>query len=73
MVFTSQRTGFEKQAIRNAVATSKQYQLYPQIIDPSLIKRARVEAQLRNSLPQQTEQESFLSTYYIELSDPDNF
>ena len=68
-----ERKRFEKLTTRNAQATSKQYQLYPQIIDNTLINRARVEASLRYAVPIPSNKEDFLSTYYIELTDPENF
>lgn len=68
-----ERARFEKQAMRHALSAAKQLLLYPQLLDPSLENRVRVEAALRNAKPAADETEDFLSTDYIELSDPDNF
>jgi len=68
-----ERRQIEIQAAQQARATSKQYLLYPTIDDPSLIKRARVEAALRNAMPSENVADDFFSTYCIELTDSDNF
>lgn len=58
---------------RHTLAVNNQYRLYPEILDNSLINRARIEARLRNSHSPADVEESFLSTDYIELTDPDNY
>lgn len=62
------RQQLEQQARQQALAVEKHYRLYPEIIDPSAIKAALVEAMLRRSqgLTVPTK-DTALSTFYIEL------
>jgi hypothetical protein len=42
-----ERQGLESAAVRHAPALDALWRLYPRILDPDLIRRARVEARLR--------------------------
>ena len=61
------RAILEQQARQQAIVVDKQFRLYPEIIDESAIKAARVEAMLRNSQPVKKSEEEIMSTFYIEL------
>ena len=63
----AQRRHFEQQAKKRALTVEQQHLLYPQIIDPTPINAARVEARLRGSHPSTGNAEDVLPTYYIEL------
>lgn len=61
------RVLYEKSARKQALIVDQQYKLYPEIIDKSAINTARVEAMLRRSQIQPTEEEEMiLSTFYLE-------
>lgn len=62
-----QRRFFEQCARKQALVVEQQYLLYPEVIDESFIRAARVEAKLRKSQMQQADQEEVMSTFYIEL------
>jgi len=61
------RQALEQQAQRHALVVDKQYRLYPEIVDQSVIKAARVEAMLRKGQEQKNNQDDIMSTFYIEL------
>jgi hypothetical protein len=62
------REHFEGEACSRPLLVAQQYRLYPEIIDASLIRAARVEARLRKSVPEDNDSESVMSTYHIELN-----
>ncbi|UCB55550.1 MAG: hypothetical protein JSW45_03210 [Thiotrichales bacterium] len=62
-----QRQGLEQCARKQALITDQQYLLYPEIIDDSFIRAARVEAKLRKAQMQKLDQDEVMSTFYIEL------
>jgi hypothetical protein len=59
---------FERHARRQAMVVDQQYLLYPEVIDPSFIRAARVEAKLRRTHIQEVDQDEVMSTFYIELN-----
>lgn len=63
-----QRRHFEQCARRQATIVDQQYLLYPEIIDESFIRAARVEARLRRAQMQDVDQDEVMSTFYIELN-----
>ncbi len=62
------RRHFEKCARKQALIVDQQYLLYPEIIDESFIRSARVEAKLRKTQMQKVNQDEVMSTFYIELN-----
>ena len=62
------RRYFEQCARKQALIVDQQYLLYPEVIDESFIRAARVEARLRRSQQQEVDQEEVMSTFYIELN-----
>jgi hypothetical protein len=63
------RRRLEQSARQRAFVVESQYRLYPEIVDPSAIQAALVEAMLRRSQPTRDPlQDDTLSTFYIELS-----
>ena len=62
------RQYFEKCARKQALIVDQQYLLYPEIIDESFIRSARVEAKLRRTQLQEVKQDEVMSTFYIELN-----
>lgn len=62
-----ERQELERQACRHALVVDKQYRLFPEIIDQSLIKAARVEAMMRKGLQPENNEDDIMSTFYIEL------
>jgi len=63
-----QRRYFEKQARQRALMVEQQYRLYPQVVDPTEINAARVEARLRHSQGSGHQyNEPVMSPDYIEL------
>ena len=62
-----QRRYFEQCARKQALIVDQQYLLYPQVIDESFIRAARVEAKLRKAQMQEPDPEEVMSTFYIEL------
>ena len=62
-----ERGNFENHARKQAIVVDQQYLLYPEVIDQSFIRAARVEAKLRRSQQQKVDQEEVMSTFYIEL------
>lgn len=64
---TDQRRYFEQYARRQALVVDRQYLLYPEIIDESFIRTARVEARMRRAQKQEVDQDEVMSTFYIEL------
>ena len=65
------RQELEQHARKQAEVVDKQYRLYPEVIDQSFIKAARVEAMLRKGQQQKIPQEDILSPFYIELHPPE--
>jgi hypothetical protein len=63
------RQYFERQCRKRALEVDKQYIMYPEIIDESMIKSARVEAMLRRAQPEREEEAAaVMSTFYVELA-----
>ena len=62
-----ERHYFEQCARKQALIVDQQYLLYPEVIDESFIRAARVEAKLRRSQQQDVDQDEVMSTFYIEL------
>ena len=63
-----QRESCENHARKQALVVDQQYRLYPEVIDPSFIRAARVEARLRRSQQREVIQDEVMSTFYIELN-----
>ena len=63
-----QRQHFEQCARKQAAVVDQQYLLYPEIIDESFIRAARVEARMRRSQKQDVKRDEVMSTFYIELN-----
>jgi hypothetical protein len=61
------RERLEGEACARPLLVAQQYRLYPEIIDTTAIKAARVEAMLRISRPEDRDGDSIMATYYIEL------
>jgi hypothetical protein len=61
------RERLEVEACTRPLLVAQQYRLYPEIIDTTAIRTARVEAMLRKSTPEDRDGDSVLPTYYIEL------
>jgi len=64
---SEERQYFEQCARQQALVVDQQYLLYPQVIDESFIRAARVEARLRRSQLEEVAQDEVMSTFYIEL------
>ena len=62
------RRYLEKCARKQALMVDLQYLLYPEVIDESFIRAARVEAKLRRSQMEEVSQDEVMSTFYIELN-----
>ena len=62
-----ERRYFEGSARKQAMVVDQQYLLYPQVLDESFIRAARVEAELRKTQIQPVDQDEVMSTFYIEL------
>ncbi len=62
-----QRRFFEQRARKQALIVDRQYLLYPEIIDDSFVRSARVEAMMRRTQIRDAEQDEVMSTFYIEL------
>lgn len=63
-----ERQYFEKCARKQAMIVDQQYLLYPEVIDASFIRSARVEARLRRTQMKAVSQDEVMSTFYIELN-----
>jgi len=63
-----QRQYFEQCARKQATIVDQQYLLYPEIIDESFIRAARVEARMRRTQKQDVKRDEVMSTFYIELN-----
>jgi hypothetical protein len=63
-----ERGNFEIHARKQAMVVDQQYLLYPEVIDQSFIRAARVEAKLRRSQQEKVDQDEVMSTFYIELN-----
>jgi hypothetical protein len=61
------RKRLEGDACARPLLVAQQYRLYPEIIDKTAIRAARVEAMLRRSMPENRDGDNVLPTYYIEL------
>jgi hypothetical protein len=61
------RQYYESCARKQAMIVDQQYMLYPEVIDQSFIRAARVEAKLRKTQMQAADQDEVMSTFYIEL------
>ena len=64
---TEQRAYFEQCARKQALIVDQQYLLYPEVLDESFIRAARVEVRLRKTQIQEVDPEEVMSTFYIEL------
>lgn len=62
------RRRLEPMAARRALAVEKNHRLYPDVIDPDLIRRARVEAALRGSAADVPDDDTAVATFYVELN-----
>ncbi len=62
-----QRRYFEQCARTQALIVDQQYLLYPEVVDESFLRAARVEAQLRRTQMQEVDPGEVMSTFYIEL------
>jgi len=65
---SEKRQHFELCARRQALVVDQQYLLYPEIIDESFVRAARVEAKLRRTQMQDVNPDEVMSTFYIELN-----
>ena len=65
----SVRYDLEQHARTQAVLVEKHFRLYPEVIDESFLRAARVEAMLRKSQPQEEMPDRSMSTWYLELGD----
>jgi hypothetical protein len=63
-----QRRHFEQCARKQALVVDQQYLLYPEVVDESVIRTARVEAKLRKTGMRTARQDEVMSTFYIELN-----
>ena len=61
------RERLEGEARVRPLQVAQQYRMYPEIIDTTAIRSARVEAMLRGSRPEGRNDDSVLPTFYIEL------
>lgn len=66
------RRQYEENARVQALKTAGQYQLYPEIINQSVIDAVLVEARIRGTTPQQQRDEVLLSPFYVELNPDTN-
>ena len=65
----SVRYELEQHARTQALLVEQHFRLYPEVIDESFLRAARVEAMLRKSQPQEEKQDESMSTWYLELGD----
>ncbi|MBI1424822.1 MAG: hypothetical protein GC149_15355 [Gammaproteobacteria bacterium] len=65
----SRRFEIEQQARAQAMLVEQHFRLYPEVIDTSFLRAARVEAMLRKSQPSQETPDRTMSTWYLELGD----
>ena len=65
---SKQRRHFEQCARKQALVVDQQYLLYPEVIDESFIRTARVEARMRRAQKQDVNPDEVMSTFYIELN-----
>jgi hypothetical protein len=65
---TETRRRYERQARSQPVKLVQHYHLYPAIADSAVVDAARVEARLRETIPEPETEEPVLSTFYVELS-----
>jgi hypothetical protein len=65
---SGQRQYFEQCARKQALVVDQQYLLYPEIIDESFIRAARVEARMRRAQKRDACPDEVMSTFYIELN-----
>ena len=63
------RFELEQHARKQALLVEQHFRLYPQVIDESFLRAARVEAMFRNSQPQEEKPDRAMSTWYLELGD----
>jgi hypothetical protein len=61
------RKRLEGEACSRPLLVAQLYRLYPEIIDAMAIRAARVEAMLRGSRVEDSDDDTILPTYYIEL------
>ena len=63
----AKRERFEQLARLRATEMNKQYRFYPDIVDEAAINAARVEARMRSTSEQPSEEDDTMSTFYIEM------
>ena len=63
------RYELEQHARKQALLVEQHFRLYPNVIDESFLRAARVEAILRKSQPQEEKPDRAMSTWYLELGD----
>lgn len=68
---TATRRSLEQAARRQALVVADQYRLYPETADPALVRAALVEARLRRQAPASAPADDVMSTFYVELPDPE--
>ena len=63
----TKRVSLEQLARQRALDVARNHRLYPAIINEKEIKAALVEAMLRSNTQAKPEQETIMSTWYLEL------
>lgn len=63
------RYDLEQHARTQALLVEQHFRLYPDVIDESFLRSARVEAMLRKSQPTEEKPDRSMSTWYLELGD----
>ncbi len=63
------RYELEQYARTQALLVEQHFRLYPEVVDESFLRSARVEAMLRKSRPQEEKPDRAMSTWYLELGD----
>lgn len=63
------RHELEQHARKQALLVEQCFRLYPEVVDESFLRAARVEAMLRKSRPREEKQDKSMSTWYLELGD----
>lgn len=65
----SVRYELEQYARAQALLVEQHFRLYPEVVDESFLRAARVEAMLRKSQSREEKQDRAMSTWYLELGD----
>lgn len=63
------RFELEQYARKQALLVEQHFRLYPEIVDESFLRAARVEAMLRKTRPPEQKRDNAMSTWYLELGD----